>query len=83
MGQLTWKAWMLVVGAGTVVALVVFVSLQVYKHLWIDHAAYHQQVIPLLNYNLQQGRLVALPTTPVPAPVTPAPSPSPEPPKQE
>jgi hypothetical protein len=65
-GSLTWKAWGLVLIVGGGFALVVFLLLQSWAHYRNDDAALHQQIVPLLNYNLQQGRLVPLPTVPVP-----------------
>jgi hypothetical protein len=77
MRQLTWLAWTAVVGVGAAVAVAVFLVLQAWSHLLTDDAALHQQLIPLLNYNLQQGRLLPMPGPTPP----PAPTPAPEPPK--
>lgn len=65
---MTWR-WLAPLVGGVLVAVACFLLLQAWSHYLVDDAAFHQQLVPLLNYNLQQGRLLPLPTPMPPVPV--------------
>ena len=45
-----------VAALGFLAAVVAFTCLEVGKHLWLDHKAFHE-VVGVINYNLQSGDL--------------------------
>lgn len=74
--SLTWKAWSVVLMAGFLFGVVVFVGLQVAAHAWSDHQQIHA-IVGIINTNLQAGRLV------LPAASAPAPAAQPRPPEKQ
>lgn len=75
MARLSWQAWAFVCGVGTVVAVVVFLGLLQVQHWRQDEENLHAAIL-LLNYNMQEGRLLPLPqAAPPPRPPVPVPAP--------
>lgn len=82
----TARDWWLMIGGGTLTAVLVFVLILWVQHLRDDEVLLHQVIVPVLQYNVQQGKLLAMPapqaappapTQPIikppdPAPPTPA-----------
>lgn len=81
-----WTDWVWMVIGGLVVAVVVFLGLLGWQHYQTDDALLHEVILPVLQYNVQQGRLLPLPApqaapqAPAPAPAAKAPEPAPTPP---
>lgn len=71
MNKLNWKEWLGVGVVALVVAVVAFLGLLQVQHWRQDEETLHQ-VVQLLNYNVQQGKLVGIP--PPQPPATPAPA---------